>query len=128
MSTPPPEPEPPSEPGPPSESDPEPGPEQEPEQAVAADDVAGTTPSREGWSFIALIAEDSQEPAANLPERAALATWCAVSAPWHPSLLAHAAELPRIESVDYPSGPGPNEVRVVAAGTTDRLPSGYQTQ
>ena len=58
----------------------------------------------------------------------AQAVWCAVSALWHPSLLARAAGLPRIESVDSPSPPGAREIRVIASGAGDRLPSGYKTQ
>ncbi len=38
------------------------------------------------------------------------------------------SSLPRIEPVDSPSSPGAREVRVVATGVFDRLPSGYQTQ
>jgi alpha-mannosidase len=77
---------------------------------------------------MALIPDDGQEPAPGLSESAALATWCAVSALWHPALLAEAAALPRVESVDYPSSPGPKEVRVVTEALADRLPSGYATQ
>jgi alpha-mannosidase len=80
------------------------------------------------WALVALIADDGQEPAGDLSEAAALGAWCAVSALWHPALLAQAAALPRIENVDYPSPPGPNEVRVLAAGSAERLPSGYRTQ
>ena len=47
---------------------------------------------------------------------------------WHPSILARAAGLPRIESVDSPSPPGPREIRVIASGAGDSLPSGYRTQ
>ena len=92
--------------------------------------VAPGAPGRAGggWILVALIADDGQEPAAHLSDRAALAAWCAVSALWHPALLAQARELPRIENVDYPSSPGPNEVRVLAEGMTERLPSGYLTQ
>src|SRR5262245_37895697 len=79
-------------------------------------------------SFIALIDHDGQEPPTNLSENEAIGTWCAVSALWHPALLSLAGELPRIEPVDSPSPPGPREVRLVAAGANDRLPSGYRTQ
>ena len=33
-----------------------------------------------------------------------------------------------IEPIETPSAPAPQEIRVVAAGTLDRLPSGYRTQ
>jgi alpha-mannosidase len=112
----------------PSESEPEPEPEPvaEPDTETAIPVVPEAPGDR--WTLIALIADDGQEPAANLSEREALGAWCAVSAPWHPALLANAGELPRIECVDYPSSPGPNEVRVLAEGTAERLPSGYRTQ
>jgi alpha-mannosidase len=83
---------------------------------------------RSGWRLVALIAHDGKEPPAGLADDLALATWCAASALWHPSLLARAAELPKIEPVETPSAPAPREIRVIAAGTLDRLPSGYRTQ
>ena len=49
---------------------------------------------------------DGQEPPATVSDELAMGVWCAVSALWHPSLLARAAGLPRIESVDSPSPPG----------------------
>jgi alpha-mannosidase len=54
--------------------------------------------------------------------------WCAVSALWHPSLLARASELPKIEPIESPSSPGPRDLRVIAGGAWDQLPSGYRTQ
>jgi alpha-mannosidase len=36
--------------------------------------------------------------------------------------------LPRIENVEWPSPPSAREVRVIAEGAVDRLPSGYRTQ
>jgi alpha-mannosidase len=85
-------------------------------------------PAGEGWTLIALIPYDGQEPPASVRDEMALAVWCAVSALWHPSLLARAAGLPRIESIDSPSPPGGHEVRIMATGCADRLPSGYRTQ
>ncbi len=115
----------------PDPADSEPGSPLEPAPEAAPEPDAGATPAGSAlgvWTLVALIADDGQEPATNLSETAALGVWCAVSALWHPSLLAQATALPRIESVDYPSPPGPNEVRVLAGGTADRLPSGYRTQ
>ena len=83
---------------------------------------------RDGWSLIALIPHDGKEPPADLGDQQALAAWCAVSAPWHPALLARSQVLPRIESIESPSSPGPREVRIIADGSADRLPSGYRTQ
>jgi alpha-mannosidase len=84
--------------------------------------------SREGWSLITLVPHDGKEPPHNVGDLLARAVWCAVSAPWHPSLLARARVLPRIEPVESPSPPGPREVRIIAEGAADRLPSGYRTQ
>src|SRR5438477_5402416 len=109
----------------PAESVPEPVPESAPAPLPATEHepepvAEGATAATRGeWTLVALIADDGQEPAANLKDRAALAAWCAVSALWHPSLLARACALPRIESVDCPGSPGPNEVRVLAEGTAE---------
>ncbi len=96
----------------------------------------GTTPEpepeplapRTGWKLISLIPHDGKEPRADLADNLAQATWCAVSAPWHPSLLSLAAELPAVEPIETPTSPGAREIRIVASGTLDRLPSGYRTQ
>lgn len=85
-------------------------------------------PSGDGWALIALIPYDGHEPPASVKDDLAQAVWCAVSALWHPSILARAAGLPRIESIDSPSPPGAREVRIIATGAADRLPSGYRTQ
>ena len=85
-------------------------------------------PAREGWALIALVPFDGQEPPATVTDDLATGVWCAISALWHPSLLARADGLPRIESVDSPSPPGAREIRVIATGAGDRLPSGYRTQ
>ncbi|MBV8488274.1 MAG: hypothetical protein JO161_08335, partial [Planctomycetaceae bacterium] len=91
----------------------------------AAEPVA--MPPRSGWRFISLISGDGKEPPAGLSDDLAESTWCAVSALWHPSLLAYAAELPAIEPIDAPSAAGPGEVRVMPRGMMERLPSGYTT-
>lgn len=108
----------------------DPAPEPAPVSVPESGPVAPGEPERERgeWSIVVMLADGGQEPAAYLSEREAMAVWCAVSAPWHPSLLAVAAGLPRIEAIDIPSSPGPDEIRVVAEGTIDRLPSGYLTQ
>src|SRR5512135_262055 len=85
-------------------------------------------PTGGGWSLVALIANEGVKPPAGLSDRDALATWCAVSTLWHPSLLALAEALPKVESVESPTSPSPREVRVLAAGSADRLPAGYRTQ
>jgi len=85
-------------------------------------------PAPQEWVLIALVPYDGCEPPAEVRDELAQAVWCAVSALWHPSLLSHARELPRIEPVESPSSPGAREVRVIVSGTWDRLPSGYGTQ
>jgi alpha-mannosidase len=82
---------------------------------------------RGGWTLVALISHQGKEPPANLSDVLAQQTWCAVSALWHPSLLARAAALPRIEPVETASAPGPREIRVVAGDLANLLPSGYRT-
>jgi alpha-mannosidase len=85
-------------------------------------------PAADAWTLIAMVPYDGQEPPATASDDLARAVWCAVSALWHPSLLARAVGLPRVESVDAPSPPGSREIRVIATGAGDRLPSGYTTQ
>jgi alpha-mannosidase len=84
--------------------------------------------SRSGWSMTALVAHDRTEPPASFTDRDALAAWAAVSALWHPALLTIARELPTIEDVGFPSSPEREEIRVIAAGQRERLPSGYRVQ
>jgi alpha-mannosidase len=80
-----------------------------------------------GRPFYSLIPLDGQEPPADLSDRDALAIWAAVTAPWHPALLARADGLPRVEPVESPSTAEPGDVRIVALGAEERLPSGYRT-
>ncbi len=79
-------------------------------------------------SVISLIPHDGVEPPAGLTDETAGAILTAVSAPWHPAVLAALGTLPRVEGVETPSAPAPREVRLAAAGQSDRLPSGYRTQ
>ncbi|MFI5457636.1 MAG: glycosyl hydrolase family 38 [Isosphaerales bacterium] len=96
-----------------------------PAEAVALDQPE---PARDGWVLIALVPYDDREPPADVSDELAQAVWCAISALWHPSLLSHAALLPRIEPVESPSAMAAREIRVIASGTWDQLPSGYWTQ
>lgn len=99
------------------------------EPAAATVDESAATPAFQGrWRLIALIPHDGQEPPGSLSDGLANGTWAAVSVLWHPAFLAGTAELPRFEPVEYPSSPESDEVRVVAFGAEDRLPSGYRTQ
>src|SRR5690348_10770310 len=78
--------------------------------------------------LVALILDDGREPPPDRSERAAIGTWSAITALWHPALLARVEALPRIEGADGPTPPEPSEVRVVAEGAAVALPSGYRTQ
>jgi len=79
-----------------------------------------------GFRFVSLIADDGREPPSATTDLEALGAWSAASCPWHPSLLANAAELPRFEDVALPTDPESGEVRVVATGQLGRLPAGYR--
>jgi alpha-mannosidase len=83
---------------------------------------------RTGWRLFGLIPHEGKEPAAGLADDLAQACWCAVSALWHPSLLARAAQLPIVQPVETPTAPETREIRIIPATAVDRLPSGYRTQ
>jgi alpha-mannosidase len=99
-------------------------------EAAASPEAAPSPPPppRSGWSLSALIPHDGKQPPGDLPDATAQNAWCAVSALWHPSLLARASGLPRIEPIEDPSGPSPRSIRLAVGGMLDRLPSGYRTQ
>src|SRR5262245_33677674 len=99
-----------------------------PEQTAADAPAAPHERPNDGWSLIALVPYDGVEPPATASEDLAQAVWCAVTAPWHPSLLARARELPRFEAIESPTPPGPREIRIIAGDQGSRLPSGYRTQ
>ncbi len=79
-----------------------------------------------GFRFVSLIADDGREPPAATTDAEATGAWAAASVPWHPALLAIAADLPRFEDVALPTDPEPGEVRLVAAGQFSRLPANYR--
>jgi alpha-mannosidase len=87
-----------------------------------------TAPAGDARSFVSLIAYDGVEPPAGYSDADAEAAWAAVTAPWHPAVLATAAALPRVESVNAPTPPEARDVRIIAGGQADRLPSDYRTQ
>ncbi len=95
-----------------------------PPEPVASEPLSGR------WKLVSLIPADSfeMEPPFDVSETQAQAIWAVRSAPWHPAVLADAAALPRIETVESPSGPERDEIRIVAAGLWERLPSGHDTQ
>jgi alpha-mannosidase len=104
--------------------------ESDPGETIPSDDLAGPFDDlpAEGWTLVALIADPGAEPMSDLAERTALGTWCAVTALWHPALLAGATGLPTIEDIEAPTAPGPREVRIIAEGAADRLASGHRPQ
>jgi alpha-mannosidase len=81
-----------------------------------------------GWVLIALLPFEGHEPPRQVSDELAQAVWCAASSLWHPALLSSALELPRLEPIESPSPPGMRQIRVVAGGLWDQLPSGYRTQ
>ncbi|APW59395.1 glycosyl hydrolase family 38 [Paludisphaera borealis] len=98
------------------------------EPAVSPETPPPPSPPRTGWTLVALIPDDGKQPPADLSDATAQNAWCAVSALWHPSLLARASGLPKIEPIQDPSGPTPREIRLAVGGTLNLLPSGYRTQ
>ena len=115
------------EPAPLDESDPEPS-DAEPVSATEVSPPGESARPEDGWSLVALVPYDGREPPPNAGDQEAQAVWCAVSSIWHPALLARARDLPRIESIESPTPPGPREIRIIPDGAADRLPSGYRTQ
>lgn len=87
-----------------------------------------TEPAPAGWALIAMVPFEGREPPAQVSDELAQAVWCAVSSLWHPALLSTAAQLPKLEPIESPSPPGAREIRVIAGGLWDQLPSGYRTQ
>ncbi len=101
----------------------------EPESSESTLAKSDQAPSEStGWVLIALVPFEGREPPHQASDELAQAVWCAVSSLWHPALLSSARELPRIESIESPSPPAAREIRVVAGGLWDQLPSGYRTQ
>ena len=114
----------------PNETTPEPPAVLEPYTEPPAEPTpeAPPAPPRPGRSFVALIPDAGKEPSPGRTDAEAQAVWCAVSALWHPSLLARASGLPRIEPITAPTPPARDELRLAADGLLGHLPSGYRTQ
>ncbi|MDB5351193.1 MAG: glycosyl hydrolase family 38 [Planctomycetota bacterium] len=79
-----------------------------------------------GPRLVAMIEHDGREIPKGYPDREAEATWAAVSALWHPALLALVVDLPKVEGIDFPPVPEPSEVRLIAEGASHRLPADYR--
>lgn len=80
------------------------------------------------WQIITMLPNDGQEPSSDCTDGDARAAWVAVSAPWHPALLAVSRGLPTLEDAAYASTPSADEARLVSAGARELLPSGHETQ
>lgn len=78
------------------------------------------------WRVAALVPADGREPASTQSDTEAESIWAAVTAGWHPAILAACADLPGIECVEYPDHPHPNEIRLISCGAAGRLPSDYR--
>jgi alpha-mannosidase len=98
-----------------------------PAQSSAETSVTVGVPTLKQWNGVSLIPWDSREPSPTQSDAEAEATWAVVSALWHPAILARAQDLPRNEDIDSPSSARPDEICLVTAGLSDRLPSGYRT-
>ncbi len=79
-----------------------------------------------GYRFVSMIADDGREPPSNTTDLDASESWSTATCPWHPALLALAAEFPRFEDVALPTDPEPGEIRLVASGQLGRLPSTFR--
>jgi alpha-mannosidase len=105
--------------------------EAEPPIETTESETAPATPPAQdfgpGFRPIALLPDIAQPPSPNLSEEAAQAAWVAATACWHPALLAKSEALPRIEDVESATPPETRDLRIVAAGASARLPSGYRT-
>ncbi|HEV3121262.1 MAG TPA: glycosyl hydrolase family 38, partial [Isosphaeraceae bacterium] len=84
--------------------------------------------SSQRWKPVVLLADPEREPASDVSEEAARSILAAVSALWHPAILARVERLPRTEDAESPGSPNAWELRLVAGGAEERLPSGYRTQ
>src|SRR4051812_15038080 len=99
----------------------------EADEPLPTDLTGSGPPPTEGPSIVTLMPFDGREPPADLTDRDAEAIWAAVTAAWHPALLARARSLPRLEPIDDPTPTTAGEVRILPAGMAERLPSGYRT-
>jgi len=104
-----------------------PSPDSEEQDVVEAATPTASSPEGGDWTLIALVGHDGQEPPINLSDSEALATWAAITALWHPALLAQTQALPRIESLRSPTPPNYRELRVIA-GLRSQVSAGYETQ
>ena len=89
-------------------------------------ETPGEVPPPPKHRLFVMVEHDGKEIPAGFPESQAEATWAAISAVWHPALLAHLDRLPTVEGVDFPPYPDPGDVRIVAQDAGKRLPPDYR--
>ncbi|MEW4567810.1 glycosyl hydrolase family 38 [Tautonia sp. JC769] len=92
----------------------EPEPEPEPE------------PSGPRRRVVVMIADSGRRPEDPVDEAEALIVWSAVSAAWHPSILARLDEIPAVEDAEAPGTPAPGEVRLIAGRGVGYVDYGYR--
>ncbi len=95
-------------------------------ESLASESPAVVGPTVSTRRLVVMIEHDGKEPSENVPARQAEATWAAVSAIWHPSLLARVDSLPVVEGVEYAAVTEPNDLRLVAEGAGARLDVDYR--
>ncbi|WP_161602163.1 glycosyl hydrolase family 38 [Tautonia marina] len=77
---------------------------------------------------VVMIADSGRRPEDPIDEAEALIVWSAVSAAWHPNILARLDEIPIVEDVDAPGVPAPGEVRLIAGRGVGHVNYGYREQ
>lgn len=75
---------------------------------------------------VTLLPIDGREPPSDLSDHDALAARVAVSAPWHPAVLARLEALPRTEPLDDPEPSAEGVQKVVPKGAFGRLDEGHR--
>lgn len=98
----------------------------EPESVTPAPANPGAAPAP--GRLITLRPYEGQEPPAGWSDAEAEAVWIALTAPWHPALLARFDHLPEAASLDAPGTPESELVHILPRGLTGRLPEGFGTQ
>ncbi len=98
-----------------------------PETSAVEPEVAPVQSFAPGLRPISLIPNAGQEPSTSLTDDEALAAWVAVTSLWHPAILARSEALPRVQNVDDVGTAETRDLALLAAGASDRLPSGYRT-
>jgi alpha-mannosidase len=79
-------------------------------------------------SLRTLVPIDRIEPPADLDEADAQGIWAAISAPWHPAVLAQLDSVPSVDPATGPSEAVAGRIFVIAHGSESAVPSGFATQ